>query len=120
MQEALGFGSHLVARNIVMSCPFRDYFGIPGQGFHFHVFGIAILDTLATWALAWMISVLLTSLWTLGLGNRPRKFSPIPVFGLLLVVATLIHYRLCVETTLTELVVTFVTTLTKLVYSVVQ
>jgi len=36
-----------------MPCPFSTALGIPGQGFHTHVAGLAILDVIFTILLAW-------------------------------------------------------------------
>ncbi len=46
---------------------FKDVLGKPGQGIHFHIAGIAIVDVIATilvgWLLAWGLGV--NPLWTI-------------------------------------------------------
>lgn len=35
-------------------CRFRDALGVPGEGLHFHVMGVAVVDVAATLAAAWL------------------------------------------------------------------
>lgn len=39
-----------------MSCIYKDSLGIPGQGFHTHFLGIAILDVIGTILIAELLS----------------------------------------------------------------
>ena len=51
-------------------CSYRDSLGRPGQGVHFHVLGVAIIDVAATLTVAWLLSRGLRQpfwAWALGL-----------------------------------------------------
>ena len=76
-------------------CKYRDSFGKVGEGVHsFRLFNIAIVDTLLTFVLAYII-------------NSYLKSNLLILFFLLLFLSILIHKAFCVETTLTKLFFSF-------------
>lgn len=72
--------------------PLKDILGKPGEGIHFHVFGIAIMDVLMTVALALLIGYLA--------GNWKMSWL---WFILLFVLAQVLHLALGVDTTVARL-----------------
>jgi hypothetical protein len=70
-----------------MPCEYSQLLGVPGQGAHFHAFGIAIVDVLLTVLLAWAITVRYHTImsWTL-----------VGVYA----VAMFLHWFFCVPTTI--------------------
>jgi hypothetical protein len=75
-----------------MLCQYRDIFGKPKEGIHFYsLFNIAVVDTLATIVLAYLISF-----WS--------KWNTGSIFIYLMIISVFIHKIFCVETTLTNLV----------------
>jgi hypothetical protein len=76
-------------------CEYRDIFGKVGTGAHsLRLFNIAVVDTLLTLLLAYVISSYL-------------KSNLLLIFFLLMVASILIHRAFCVETTLTKMFFTF-------------
>lgn len=73
-----------------MFCNYKNALGIPGQGIHFHVFGIAIMDVIMTIVGGAFLAYLfkLNYLWT------------ILIFFLLGIV---LHRLFCVKTTIDKL-----------------
>ena len=73
-------------------CKYRYLFGVEGQGAHkYRIFNIAIVDTVATILVAWVISYFFhVSFW--------KTFIVLFILGLLL------HRVFCVQTTLTKAV----------------
>ena len=76
-------------------CIYKDIFGKVGTGVHsLRLFNIAIVDTLLTLVLAYII-------------NSELKSNLLFVFFILIIFSILIHRAFCVETTLTKMVFTF-------------
>lgn len=76
-------------------CKYRDIFGKVGTGVHsFRFLNIAIVDTLLTLALAYVINSYLQS-------------NLLIIFFILMILSILIHKAFCVETTLTKMFFTF-------------
>lgn len=76
-------------------CKYRDSFGKVGTGVHsLRLFNIAIVDTLLTLVLAYII-------------NSYLKSNLLIIFFVLLVLSILIHKAFCVETTLTKMFFSF-------------
>jgi len=76
-------------------CKYRDIFGKVGTGAHsLRLFNIAVVDTLLTLLLAYVISSYL-------------KSNLLLIFFLLMAASILIHRAFCVETTLTKMFFTF-------------
>jgi hypothetical protein len=76
-------------------CEYRDIFGKVGTGAHsLRLFNIAVVDTLLTLLLAYVISSYL-------------KSNLLLIFFLLMAASILIHRAFCVETTLTKMFFTF-------------
>jgi hypothetical protein len=74
---------------------YKDIFGKVGTGVHsLRLFNIAIIDTLLTFLLAYII-------------NSELKSNLLLIFFLLILASILIHRIFCVETTLTKMVFTF-------------
>jgi len=72
-------------------CKYKDIFGKVGTGAHsIRLFNIAVVDTVLTFLLAYVI-------------NRYLKSNLLVVFILLMLASVLIHKLFCVETTLTKL-----------------
>jgi len=69
-----------------MLCPYKDKLGVPGEGFHQHVFGLAIMDIVAT---------LLLSEWVVFVFHTPRWIT---LFSVLLT-GVVMHRLFCVRTT---------------------
>ena len=76
-------------------CKYRDIFGKVGTGAHsLRLFNIAVVDTLLTLLLAYIINLYL-------------KSNLLVIFFILLIASILIHRAFCVETTLTKLFFSF-------------
>lgn len=76
-------------------CKYRDIFGKVGTGVHsLRLFNIAIVDTLLTLVLAYII-------------NSYLKSNLLIIFFILLVISIFIHKAFCVETTLTKMFFSF-------------
>ena len=76
-------------------CKYRDIFGKVGTGVHsLRLFNIAIVDTLLTLVLAFII-------------NSYLKSNLLIIFFILLVLSIFIHKAFCVETTLTKMFFSF-------------
>ena len=76
-------------------CKYRDIFGKVGTGVHsLRFFNIAVVDTLLTLLLAYII-------------NYYLKTNLLIVFIVLLVFSIIIHRIFCVETTLTKMFFSF-------------
>ena len=76
-------------------CKYRDIFGKVGTGVHsLRLFNIAIVDTLLTLVLAYII-------------NSYLKSNLLIIFFILLVLSIFIHKAFCVETTLTKMFFSF-------------
>lgn len=75
-----------------MLCDYKDIFGAPNTGLHsYRIFNIALVDVLATFVLAYILSIFL----------KKYKLSTITI--LLFISSIIIHKFFCVETTLTKL-----------------
>lgn len=72
-------------------CQYKNALGIPGEGFHKHVAGIAIGDVIGTVAIAAGISA-----WT--------KYPFWIVFVCILLLAMFLHWIFCVPTAVNSLV----------------
>ena len=71
-----------------MSCPYRNVFGREGEGIHsFRIFGLAVVDLLATLAAALLLSYL-------------SKVSVFIMFPALIILAVGVHRVFCVNTAL--------------------
>ena len=76
-------------------CKYRDIFGKVGTGVHsFRFLNIAIVDTLLTLALAYVINSYLQS-------------NLLIIFFILMILSIAIHKAFCVETTLTKMFFSF-------------
>ena len=73
-----------------MFCKYSTLGGIPGKGIHFHVFGIAIIDVLATIIGAWIVSKIF---------NVPLGYTILAAF----ILGIVAHKLFCVKTTLNSL-----------------
>jgi len=73
-----------------MLCKYSNIAGIPGKGFHSHVFGIAIMDVLGTILGAWIISK-----WF----SLPLGYTILGMF----ILGIVVHKLFCVKTTLNTL-----------------
>ena len=76
--------NYFYTAEIKMLCEYRNVLGEPGEGFHTHVFGIAIFDVLGTILAAILIAYYF------------RKPFWIVLF-LLLIVGELLHFIFCVH-----------------------
>ena len=71
-------------------CQFKDMFGKPGEGAHrYRVFNIAIVDLALTVVMAFAIA-------------KWKKWNPIQVLLVLLVLSVIVHKMFCVKTTLSN------------------
>jgi hypothetical protein len=70
-----------------MLCTYKDSLGVPGQGFHTHVMGIAVMDVVATILLSESIVYLFGT-------DRMTTFFAVFFTGIVL------HRVFCVRTTL--------------------
>jgi hypothetical protein len=70
-----------------MLCPYKDSLGIPGQGFHTHIMGIAVMDVFATIVLSEFI------VYCFGT-SRMLTFISLILTGIVL------HRVFCIRTTL--------------------
>ena len=76
-------------------CKYKDIFGKVGTGVHsLRLFDIAVVDTLLTLLLAYIINLYL-------------KSNLLLIFFVLLVASIVIHRAFCVETTLTKMFFSF-------------
>ena len=76
-------------------CKYRDIFGKVGTGVHsLRLFDIAVVDTLLTLLLAYVINLYL-------------KSNVFLIFFILMVASIFIHRIFCVETTLTKMFFSF-------------
>jgi len=76
-------------------CKYKDIFGKVGTGVHsLRLFDIAVVDTLLTLLLAYIINLYL-------------KSNLLLIFFVLLVASIAIHRAFCVETTLTKMFFSF-------------
>lgn len=76
-------------------CKYKDIFGKVGTGVHsLRFFNIAVVDTLLTLLLAYIINLYL-------------KSNLLLIFFVLLVASIVIHRAFCVETTLTKMFFSF-------------
>ena len=73
-----------------MTCKYKNLFGEPNKGLHFHVLGIAIIDLLLTIIAAYGISV-----W--------RDWNFLLVFLYFMIIAIVLHRIFCVNTTINKL-----------------
>jgi hypothetical protein len=69
-----------------MDCSYQNSLGVPGQGFHRHVLGVAVGDVIATFIGAWLIARYTG--WNL-------MYTTIVFFAL----GVLLHHVFCVKTT---------------------
>ena len=76
-------------------CKYKDIFGKVGTGVHsLRFFNIAVVDTILTLLLAYIINLYL-------------KSNLLLIFFVLLVASIVIHRAFCVETTLTKMFFSF-------------
>ena len=73
-----------------MSCIYKDSLGIPGQGFHTHILGVAILDVIGTILIAELLAYIFN--WNIYL-------TMIAVF----LTGIVLHRIFCVRTTLDKI-----------------
>ena len=74
-----------------MLCQYKDIFGKPNEGIHqYRLFGIAIVDLIATIAAAILIGKWLETSWLL-------------VLVILLIIGELLHMMFCVDTAVLKL-----------------
>lgn len=73
-----------------MSCPYKNVLGVPGQGSHIHVFGIAIVDVIMTIIGAFVLSYLF-------------KWNFIYTMIVLFLLGIIAHRVFCVRTTIDKL-----------------
>lgn len=73
-----------------MSCIYKDSLGIPGQGFHTHILGVAILDVIGSILIAELLSYVFN--WNIYL-------TMIAVF----LTGIVLHRIFCVRTTLDKI-----------------
>ena len=73
-----------------MSCIYKDSLGIPGQGFHTHILGVAILDVIGSILIAELLSYIFN--WNIYL-------TMIAVF----LTGIVLHRIFCVRTTLDKI-----------------
>lgn len=73
------------------SCPYKNFFGEPGEGVHaYRFFGIAVVDALLTILVAWMVSFYFNLVfWKVLLG--------------LFIAGIVLHRLFCVRTTIDKL-----------------
>ena len=74
-----------------MDCSYRNSLGVPGQGFHTHLGGVAVADVIATFLGAWLIARFTG--WNL-------LYTTIGLF----MIGILLHHVFCVETTFAKLI----------------
>jgi ABC-type spermidine/putrescine transport system permease subunit I len=78
---------------MIYLCQFRDIFGESRTGIHsYRFFDIAVVDTLATLVLAYLLA------------TYNSKWNTKNIFVFLIILSVFIHKIFCVETTLTNLV----------------
>lgn len=68
-----------------MACEYKHIFGVPGEGAHFHVGGIAIVDVVLTILAAYLIA-------------RASGGSTLQWTAILMLVAIFMHWFFCVQT----------------------
>jgi hypothetical protein len=69
-----------------MFCPYKDSLGVPGEKFHRHYFGIAIMDVLGTIVLSELVVFLF---------HTPRWIT----LGATFLTGIVLHRLFCVRTT---------------------
>uniref|UniRef100_A0A6C0D2Y8 Uncharacterized protein n=1 Tax=viral metagenome TaxID=1070528 RepID=A0A6C0D2Y8_9ZZZZ len=69
-----------------MSCPYKNALGVPGQGNHFHVFGIAIVDVIMTIVGGALLAYIF-------------KWSYLWTILILFILGIILHRLFCVKTT---------------------
>lgn len=75
-----------------MSCKYRHIFGVEKEGVHsLRLLNIAVVDMVLTIILAFVLALYFRQSFLL-------------IFVLLMVIATLLHWAFCVETTITKVV----------------
>jgi hypothetical protein len=74
-----------------MDCSYQNSLGVPGQGFHTHVGGIAIADVIATFMGAWLIT-------------RFTGWTLLPTTLGFFILGVLLHHIFCVKTSFGKLV----------------
>jgi hypothetical protein len=73
-------------------CQYKDIFGEPRKGIHsYSVFNVAIVDTLLTLILAYILK-----------NSGKTEWSTGKIFVVLMIMSVFIHRIFCVETTLTN------------------
>ena len=75
-------------------CHLKDSLGKPGEGLHRHVFGVAIFDVLLTLGLAVGISYAM---------KMPTRENIARIFASLFLLAQILHWFFCVETSFQKL-----------------
>ncbi len=72
-------------------CKYRNAFGEPGKGVHFHVLGIAIFDLAGTFIISFILhKIFHWNLWV--------------VFLSAMILAIILHRLFCVNTTINKLI----------------
>lgn len=75
----------------MLFCEYKDSLGVPGEGVHFHVFGIAIVDVIMTIFGAFLLSYLF---------NESFVYLLIALF----ILSVFFHFIFCVDTTIMKLI----------------
>ena len=74
-----------------MECSYQNSLGVPGQGFHTHLWGVAVGDVVATFIGAWLIARYTG--WNL-------LYTTLGLF----ILGIVLHHLFCVKTTLAKLI----------------
>jgi hypothetical protein len=72
----------------MLFCKYSNIFGKPGEGIHFHIYGIAIIDVIMTIFAAYLLSYFF---------NENLIYLLITLF----ILSILFHFIFCVDTTVT-------------------
>lgn len=72
-----------------MNCSYQNSLGVPGQGFHRHLGGVAVADVIATFLSAWLITRYTG--WNI-------VYTTIGFF----ILGILLHHIFCVKTTVAQ------------------
>lgn len=75
-------------------CQYKQSLGVPNKGFHSHLFGVAILDYLATLLIAYCSVHLI--------GVQKTKMNFLSSFLLWFCLGEFLHYKYCVDTTMQQ------------------
>lgn len=73
-------------------CKYKDIFGQVGKGVHFHIAGIAVVDTALTILAAWVISLVYQPI------KNNKILSYLVILLILMCFAIFFHWLFCVPT----------------------